>query len=302
MKNLICLAVMLAFVSPALAQKADESSALESLVNTERAFARTSEERGTREAFMAFIADDGILFRPTAVRGKQWMTEHPLPRSEKRDLLSWQPTFADVAGSGDMGYTTGPWEYRKEIHDARPVAFGNFVTVWKRTVDGWWRFAVDLGISNPEPAQALVPWQLPAKSKAPKVELKRLESEPSMLRARDLEFAKASEARGAQIAFSSYAAKEVRVCRDGNFPFLGIKMASAALPPRLSVWTWQPAFAEVSQSDDLGYTYGTYQLTNTNSTPHTVETGNYLRIWKKQNGTWKVVVDVANPLPEAKKT
>ncbi len=243
MKRLICPAVLLALVSVGFAQNDRESSPLESLVITERAFARTSEEKGTREAFMAFIADDGILFRPTAVRGKQWMTEHPLPRSEKRDLLSWQPTFANVARSGDMGYTTGPWEYRTDIHDARPAAFGNFVTVWRRTAGGLWRFAVDLGISNPEPTQALVPWQLPSNYKAPKVELKRLESEPSRLRARDLDFAKASEARGAQIAFNSYAAKEVRVCRDGNFPFLGIKMASAALPPPSSVWTWQPAFA-----------------------------------------------------------
>ncbi len=107
MKRLIFLAVLLAFVSPGSAQKADEGSALESLMNTERAFARTSEEKGTRNAFMAFIADDGILFRPTAVRGNQWMTEHPLPRSEKRELLSCQPTFADVARSGDMGYRKG---------------------------------------------------------------------------------------------------------------------------------------------------------------------------------------------------
>ncbi len=72
MKKLICLTVLLTFVSPGLAQKADESPPLGSLVNTERAFARTSEEKGTRDAFMAFIADDGILFRPTAVKGKQW--------------------------------------------------------------------------------------------------------------------------------------------------------------------------------------------------------------------------------------
>lgn len=86
MKNLIRLTALLMFVSPGWTQKADERPALESIVNTERAFAKTSEEKGTREAFMAFIADDRILFRPTAVMGKQWMTEHPLPRSRTRLL------------------------------------------------------------------------------------------------------------------------------------------------------------------------------------------------------------------------
>lgn len=159
MKRLFFLGVLLAFVSPGLAQKADEISALESVVNTERAFARNSEEKGTRDAFMAFIADDGILFRPTAVRGKQWMTKHPLPPSEKRDLLSWQPIFADIARAGDMGYTTGPWQYKNDIHDAKPSAFGNFVTVWKKQADGSWKFAIDLGTSNPQPEQPAAQWR-----------------------------------------------------------------------------------------------------------------------------------------------
>ena len=40
------------------------------MVDTERAFARMSEEQGTRPAFMAFIADDGILFSPYGGQGQ----------------------------------------------------------------------------------------------------------------------------------------------------------------------------------------------------------------------------------------
>ena len=83
MKKLIWLALLLGVISPGLAQKARQKSALESMVDTERAFARMSQEQGIRPSFMAFIADDGILFRPTAVKGKQWMTAHPLPPSAK---------------------------------------------------------------------------------------------------------------------------------------------------------------------------------------------------------------------------
>ena len=161
MRKLICLTLLIGFMSSGLAQKAPEQSPLEKMVATERAFAKQSEEQGTRESFMAFIADDGILFRPTAVKGKQWMKEHPVPPSDKRPLLSWYPAIAGVALAGDLGYTTGPWEYKNDIHDASPVAWGNFLTVWKRQRDSSWKFAIDIGISNPKPDQPATPWQLP---------------------------------------------------------------------------------------------------------------------------------------------
>ena len=137
---------ILTLIAMTYAQETAVNSALQSLVETERAFSRTSAERGTREAFLAFIADDGILFRPTAVNGKEWFSKNPVPPSEKRPLLSWQPIFADVSQAGDLGYTTGPWQYKSDIKDGTPVAYGNFITVWRKQADGTWKFAVDLGI------------------------------------------------------------------------------------------------------------------------------------------------------------
>jgi ketosteroid isomerase-like protein len=301
MKKSICLTLLLGFISLAFAQKAKETSALQSMVETERAFAKMSEEQGVRPAFMSFIADDGILFRPTAVKGKQWMMEHPLPPSEKRPLLSWQPTFADIALAGDMGYTTGPWEFKADINDTKPVAFGNFLTVWKRQPNGSWKFAIDLGISNPQPDQPVTPWQLPTNYREPPSGRQRdVSSETNALLAREREFSGDSAARSPQKAFDAYAAEEVRVFRNKSLPFVGKANAAAAIPASSIVWTWEPAFADVSQSADLGYSYGTYQLAKKDS-PEKVETGNYYRIWKKQGSRWKVVTDLLDPLPEPKK-
>ena len=97
-------------VSLAVAVVAQGQSALQEMVKTEQAFSQMAEEKNTRDAFMAFIADDGLLFRPGAVNGKKWMIEHPVPPSDKKPLLAWQPAFAGMAASGDMGFTTGPWE------------------------------------------------------------------------------------------------------------------------------------------------------------------------------------------------
>ncbi len=294
MKKLLCLTLLIAFVSAVFAQKMQES-ALEKMVATERAFAKLSLDQGTREAFMAYIADDGILFRPTAVKGKQWMKEHPVPPSDKRPLLSWYPAVAGMALAGDMGYTTGPWEFKSDIHDAAPVAWGNFLTVWKKQADGSWKFAIDLGISNPKPDQPAAPWQLPgnyrqfsANGIGPGVQVLS-----KKLLARDREFSKASATLGVAKAFVAFADSDVRMFRDGKSP-MGKADAESELLANPVLWTWEPAFADVSGSGDLGYTCGTYKI-ETNG--KTIETGNYFRIWQG----WKVIYDLTNPIPPEKK-
>src|SRR5688572_6653098 len=70
---------------------------LTAMVMTELAFSRMSGEKGIRESFTEFIAENGILFRPRAVFGKKWMRENPLPPSTMRPLLVWQPIFAGIS-------------------------------------------------------------------------------------------------------------------------------------------------------------------------------------------------------------
>src|SRR5262245_34819494 len=70
----------------------DLKTELNTLVETERAFARLSVTKGTREAFLANLNDDSVLFRPQAVPGKSWMEKNPPAPSQ----LSWEPAFADV--------------------------------------------------------------------------------------------------------------------------------------------------------------------------------------------------------------
>lgn len=297
------LLMICAFVAPSAAQTNDRPNDLKSMVETERAFSRMAEEKGTREAFTAFIAEDGILFRPTAVFGKKWMQEHPLPPSNTRQLLSWQPIFAAVSRAGDLGYTTGPWQFKQDIKDAKPAAFGNFMTVWKKQPDGVWRFALDLGISNPEPKTTAPRWE-PGPSQEAAGSLKRtdLEAARTALLNVDREFSKASADQGAREAFLSYAAKDVRLFRNNHFPFVGKMAAADALAPIAAEWTWTPSSAGVSASGDLGYSYGIYELREKGGIGSVSEKGNYARVWKKVDGAWKLVVDVADPLPpETKK-
>jgi ketosteroid isomerase-like protein len=299
MRILLRSLLMICFMAGLSVAQDKNQTDLKSMVETERAFARTSEERGTREAFAAFIADEGILFRPGAVKGKKWMQENPLPPSPSRSVLSWQPIFAAVSRAGDLGYTTGPWQFKKDIKDAQPVSFGNFMTVWKKQADGSWKFVLDLGIGNPEPKVPAIPWQLPAANQNSSGSVKHAnqEMERASLIMTDRQFSNTSGFRSAIEAFRSYAAPDVRLFRNDHFPFVGKLAASDALVPLTAEWTWTPAFADVSLSGDLGYTYGTYELRETTGARAVTEKGNYARVWKKASGWWKLVIDVANPLP-----
>jgi ketosteroid isomerase-like protein len=294
----ILSALLLIFLAALVGPAQSRSKELKTLVDTERAFSRMSEEKGIRESFTEFIAEDGILFRPTPVKGKQWMREHPLPPSTTRPLLTWQPMFAGISRAGDMGYTTGPWQYKNDIKDAKPSAFGNFMTVWKKQANGEWKFAVDLGVSHPEPkTPSSLTFGPGTVGRFKKIDLAAARA---ALLNQERQFSKASAERGAVEAFLSKADVQVRLFRNNQTPFVGRKAAASALTPLSLEWTWTPTFADVSTSGDLGYSYGIYQLRHKKSQAIS-ETGNYLRVWKKVTGRWRVVIDVADPLPAEKK-
>jgi ketosteroid isomerase-like protein len=229
------------------------------------------------------------------------MAEHALPPSDKHPLLSWQPTFADISRAGDIGYTTGPWQFKNDVRDAEATAFGNFLTVWKRQADDSWKFVIDLGITNPAPAQRPSEWtpQSGNRSSSSTTSVSVAE-ETSKLLALEREFSQSSARDGALRAFRSRASERVRVFRNGQQPAVGKQSALALLPSRDVIWTWEPAYADVSKSGDLAYSYGTYRIAGAAAASNILESGNYYRIWKKEGKTWKVATDLLDPVKEAK--
>lgn len=264
---------------------------LQEMVKTEQAFSKMAEEKDTRDAFMAFIADDGLLFRPGAVNGKKWMQEHPVPPSDKKPLLAWQPSFAGMAASGDIGFTTGPWEFKGDVKDPKPSGYGHFVTVWKKQADGSWKFAVDLGISHPEPGGPQTLWH-PAETAA-NTTAKTVVTEVALkgLLVRDRVMSLNIVSDGLVKAFQEFALPDVRLYRNASLPFVGLDASAGALSKSKGKFVSQPINGGVSRAGDLGYTHGTYEIAVAGKV---VERGSYVRIWKMQDGAWRVVLDVTN--------
>ena len=76
------------------------------------------------------------------------------------------------------------------------------------------------------------------------------------------------------------------------------------LGPNTAV-SWKISKVEVAKSGELGYLYGTYELSikDPKGGPPVHDTGKLVEIWKKQtDGKWKCIVDTYNsdlPLPSA---
>jgi ketosteroid isomerase-like protein len=279
MKYIVLVVILLVVQVFVLAQ-----SALQEMVKTEQAFSKMGEEKNKRDAFLAFIADDGLLFRPGAVNGKKWLLEHPAPPTDKKPLLAWQPSFAGMSASGDMGFTTGPWEFKGDVKDEKPSGYGHFITVWKKQADGTWKFVVDLGISHPQSGGPQTLWQPADANKTSSFKPVDEAKERQSLLDRDRSYSTDK--------FAAFASPEVRLYRQGNLPYIGSQAATEAVAKTKGHIAWQPIGGDVSRAGDLGYTHGTYEVTD--DAKKVTEKGSYVRIWRKQGNVWRIVMDVVN--------
>jgi uncharacterized protein DUF4440 len=264
---------------------------LQEMVLTEQSFSRMAAEKTVYDAFITFIADDGLLFRPAAVNGKKWLLDHP-PPSGKRPGLAWQPAFAGMAISGDLGFTTGPWEGKSDVNDEKPSRYGHFVTVWKKQPDGSWKFVVDLGISHPQSGGPQTLWQPEDKTTKLVGQIKAdVAAERKALLKRDREYSEYSLQNGLVNGFRLQASPNIRVYRNGHLPVIGRDEAVDLIrvPDGMG---WTPRGGDVSRAADLGYTYGVYDITDTSK--KVIENGSYLRIWRVEQGGWRIVLDVTN--------
>jgi ketosteroid isomerase-like protein len=275
---------------------------LNSLVKAEYAFSAKSKHNGIREAFLFFLSDESIVFRPTPTNGKKWYRN----QAEISGELTWFPVLADVSKAGDLGYTTGPWEYKNKNENGETASvFGHYVSVWRKQSDGQWKVEFDAGISHHksiQPFSKLSVKNLDEKSIQLKYN-KNKKAEISSLLKTDNEFSRISKREGFSNAFKNFSSTTVRLYRENHFPLVEKEQIYKILTENDGFLKWKPENAKVSISTDLGYTYGIAEFwsktNNAKSEPD--EKRCYMRIWKKESeGKWKIVLDIENPIQDLK--
>lgn len=121
------------------------------VAGADSAFAATALAKGIPAAFAEFAAPDGavlsggpgITYGPEAIGAGR-------SASASRDTLRWAPVIAEVAPSGDLGFTVGQARYSGVAPDGMPaVSYSKYLTVWRKQPSGAWRYVVDGGNARP---------------------------------------------------------------------------------------------------------------------------------------------------------
>lgn len=285
MKKIICL---LSFLIITISVYAQENPNAKKVYDTEKAFEKAAAERGVKNAFLEYLADEGIIFRPTAINGKEsWQSRPDSPAS-----LTWNPVFVDVSANGAMAYTTGNSVYRPKGKDDPNAYYGEYATIWQRQADGNYKAVLDIGISHDKPTEFITDWKTPAKSNA------NPENKKSTSIAAAQSFFEMAEAGGLSKAYKSFASEDVRFLRDGAMPILGKKAALDETKKIKDTIKFSKRMFFVS-AGDLAYLNDVFTLRKDDQV---TAKGNIFQVWKlNDSGVWQIVLDVTNPIPLEKK-
>jgi ketosteroid isomerase-like protein len=100
----------------------------------------------------SFYADDAIAYPPNepAAKGREaakkvWAAYFAEPTFK----ISWKTNHAEVAKSGDIGFTSGTYEDSFKGPDGKMVSEkGKYVCMWKKQEDGSWKAIHDIWNSD----------------------------------------------------------------------------------------------------------------------------------------------------------
>ncbi len=126
-----------------------------------------------------------------------------------------------------------------------------------------------------------------------------MEKQKDALKQTDIDFSNLSKDKGMRESFLAFIAETGVLLRPNMMPVEGYEAVKKLLDEGNTDFqlTWAPLFADISNSGELGYTYGTYELTfKDDKGAQVTRKGTYVTIWKKDSkGKWKFVLDTGNP-------
>jgi ketosteroid isomerase-like protein len=280
----------LLFGSSLMAQEPDSSSALFSMRETERNFARASVANGRNAAFAEYFAEKSVLFTDKWItNGKQYSKE----RKPSPVVLKWEPEYMDISDSRDFGISTGPWEAQEYRPNTSPLATGYFLTVWKKQTDGTWKVILDGGSETPSISTNKHSFLFPAGAdksiKSPE------DSDQEVLNKelfdREKQFLSVWEKNPQPSSYISFFEQNARMQLKGHLPTTSTDTINAFVSGFDKKLIWETVGSGAASSGDLGFTYGLLQISG--SQP--VTKGHYVRIWKRLPGDiWKIELEMIN--------
>ena len=264
------------------AQDPKQKENLQQLIDTEKAFAQASINKGTKPAFLDFLSKESIVFdKSMPVNGLEYWQ-----KNDFKGIITWQPIVAEIAGSSDLGYTVGNYQFHKNKAEEKPSMFGSFVTLWKKQSNNSWKVAVDMGVSHDEVIAN------GTNIKENYSMFKPYEFKNQMVLAERMVFMNDhfywKNAKKSLNPFEPHLAQNVRIYRKNLKPIIGKENAKIFLKKTYDknlVYTGLKAIS--SNAGDLVCVYGVISGAG--------KSGTYLRIYKQEaKDAWKIVVEMVD--------
>lgn len=270
-----------------LATPAAGSTPAEEARAADAAFAALAAEIGQHGAFIEYLADDAVLFRPEAVAGQQWLAAHE-PAGGR---LEWSPSAAAADCTGRLAVTTGSWRY-SNAQGGEPVE-GHYLSIWRLGEDGQWQVVLDHGIDHASGAAPAVDLQAALEGHWPAVPsgecTGRADARRLARAERDLNAAIAR--RGLAAALARAAAEGALAYRDDAAPGPLAPIAAARDGEFGPGGNAQSVGSLLEPGAGLAVTHGV--IASADGARHAL----YVRLWRRDDRRWTLAVDMRTPLP-----
>ena len=261
------------------------------IVESERAFAASVRARGVRAGFLDWLAPTGVVFRPGPVMGVVHYQRQP---EGGAGLLEWRPAHAALSADAKMGWSTGPWTWRRDSTQADADAHGEYMSLWRRQSDGRWKVVLDGGIGHPAPKGDEPELSYASPSPGARLGGRPLAARKSLYEA-DAGFAKTAAVEGIAGALRLYAAPDIIVLREGSQRLLGRTTALPTVAVSESRAQLMSNAQYIADSGDLGYTYGSL-VSGPAASP---DTAWYVHVWQRSAAApWQLAVQLVMPEPK----
>ena len=148
----LMLSIMLSlFIFEYSSAQADVKPEWKKLLDTDFEFARTSVKKGPSAAFYLYLADNAMQLPEGSLPIYGRTAIYETMKGDHYDLL-WTPVKAEVAESGELGWTWGKFIVTvREADGSTATSYGKYLNIWRKQPDGKWKVIVDMGNESPSP-------------------------------------------------------------------------------------------------------------------------------------------------------
>lgn len=120
------------------------------LIKVDKEFSDMSDKQGMAEAFIFYADQDVVKLSEGGypIVGKTNLSDTYSQIDDSQFKLTWEPIKAELAKSGELGYTYGKYFFTA-MDSVESTSTGYYISVWKKQSDGTWKYVLDGGAEGP---------------------------------------------------------------------------------------------------------------------------------------------------------